>query len=1021
MRPNDLLKILSCLTIDSSNLQTDNLPIDLISMYIHNMYVNGSPLIRTELLKIILNLEINAKETILEKYNFDKLVSISIEQKNIDPTTKVDEEKAICFSISSVMLKIRSYLPKSMIRAFISLYYQPKHNYKTLILSHFLQVIDNYEEENDSIIYEISRILVENIAEGNLKFIPYVTYSAEHFRSNGSRKGDAISLTKLLEPIFSSQEVFNQPTQGLIKILRTWSGLFYYGIERHIVDDILLYLPSSPSKSIPIIKNLLKMEINNEKKITILDGYCGYLLSYLLKKGLIDKLLLCSQDRTTLTFLDEIIRFTGIKLDTNIAITASQTALQANDSKSFPSEHSVNKESQQMYSLLNIFSAPVVRKELGDFVQNDDPLLWDWKSIYMQLVRVLPFDEEVSMNAGARTFYTKLLDFFGNQFITLTEVQVLPLIKNCFIAFFDFLICLDYGFPIISSCDELKKMMLLSVHNVSNNPNVDKQSTIFFVFTMICKLAAMNEGVRLFTQWEITEVLNSMGTKVQTPAVAEMILPLLTFYPVSTISVSAYSRFLTSKVGEIRRLAIEELRKKEKNTPMFHVSGFLKLLVPHVKQLDAMLQNADESKKGEIEESLLLSLNLMCEFMQEDDHCLIDVAGDIQIHSILERRSHIIYSILLSREEALPLAHVDGEIEWWMKDGNLEYVSIFDKATECAFEDFFSPETRPEITSSKLDIPPHLFGQLSKAPTGQKKLSKYIPQLIEQCKASSNKKRRAAFFAIAHFASSAPEQLVDEFDLANVLIESAFTSKSLQLRGTLITCLSMFSRTKYFSDCLEKHNWQVIAFGARSAVIPIDPLIICVPPESNEEQEEVKEEKKDKEKAENEKIDAMKSNPYAPFILQLSDPITLHKGKADLISAYREQQNQLLTSETACVAMQLISDYSFSQDSRSFILGLFRSTPLVPITKITVDQEKLAECKVRIYEALQSGAPRGLEQVNWLKYKSASELRNHKFYKDFPELYIRDDMFEKTFKMSKTAFYSLPEEEKKAIRISSNK
>ena len=515
----------------------------------------------------------------------------------------------------------------------------------------------------------------------------------------------------------------------------------------------------------------------------------------------------------------------------------------------------------------------------------------------------------------------------------------------------------------------------------------------------------------------------------------------INFYPVSTISVPFYSRFLSSKNQQIMRLAIDNLRLKEKITPMFHVSGFLKLLVPHIKSLDQQLlvikpqeQIGTKPKSSSfisqtstasitsptappelLEENMSLSLNLMCEFMLKDDHCLIDVAGDAQIHDILGRRSHFIYSILLSREEALALANVDEEIEWWMKEGNEKYIEIYDKAVECAFEQQYNPSQTPEITSSLLQPPPHLFAQLAKAPTGQQKLSVYIPQLIEQCKNSGKKTMKAAFYALAHFASSAPEIYVKTYDIANVLIQSAFASSSLQIRGTLVSCLSLFQQSDYLSQTLQKNNWKVFRFGNRSCVIPVDPTILCDPVSETNQNIQHKPKEITSTVESKAKLEEMKKNPYYSLMVQLADPITMKQGKAELIQAYREHQSAILTPNTSLLASQLIADYSFSQDSRSFILGLFRSTPQMPLVTPKVDEEKHAECKVKIFEALQGGAPKGLDQVNWLKY-APGELTRHKFCKECPELYIRDDMLESTIGMSKSNFYKLTEEKRKTIR-----
>ncbi|EAY13914.1 hypothetical protein TVAG_028670 [Trichomonas vaginalis G3] len=967
LKPTELYKLISSLALDVPNQNIDELDLSIIAMYIHQLFVSQNPLIRSELLKIVLELEILSHDSIVEEYNFDKLVANSLEQKVSDTFTDCDNEKSVCFSIVSVMLHIRHYLPKAIIRALISLYYVPKHNYKPIILSYLAQHC-MFASKMNTLFNEINYIFIESLGEGSTKIIPYLLQQAEDYDSPARY---SIYFSQILVPIFDHK--YDVPRDSLISILHSWAGFFFYGIEKNILPEIFLQIPSDPSISVSIIKGILKLD---SLQHSILTPYRSYLISYLIQNNIIESLSAVSSNQDALELLNELVRLSCTKTSQIDDLPTTFTSNQGSFVKD------PEGSSSELFTLFNIFSTGIPSKDILSLVSNEDPLQLDWTQIHNLILRVLPYDETMALAAASRNFYDSLLNFFTNQFMTINISQQ-KIIVDVLYSFFDFLLPREYGFAIIASSNALQNLFLLSIHNISCNHNLDPTAPLVQVFKFLCSIIVKNEGTKLIQQWEIANTIFKSIAAIQSLSVAKLIIESIKLYPCTTIAAPMYLRLLMSKVHPISHEAILGLYKKVKETPNFHINVFLKILVPFIKHLDI--------SKGE--EMFPLALTCLCDIMMMDNACIIDIMGDSQMHSILSRRSHAIYSLILSREEALSLANTDNEIEWWLTKGNLEYVSLYNNAVEKAFS---------EKSDKEINIPPHLFGQLSKTQTGLAMLSTVIPRLIDDCNNKENIDiQRGAFFAIGHLASQAPEMIVSALDLASIIYNAAMNSYSYTLRGTLIVCLSLFAKTKYLSRFLEEKGWQIVNFKEETAVVPSDPtsLIVRLPEDEFETEDEGPRYK----------------GKFSSLIMQLSNIITMKAAKSQLVQIYREQQDELLRTENALAAMEQISEYSFNAEARAFVYGMFRTTSLMGMRPVQVSEEEKCEARVRVHESLQQSSPKPFSQITWQKYEP-KEMTNKKILRECPELYLKDDLFQSIVGHNKHDFYQLTDLERRMIR-----
>lgn len=970
LKPTELYKILECMVRDIPNQNVAELPLDVISMYMHNLFVSQNPLIRAQILKMIMQLEIASKFSIIEKYNFDKLIANSLEQKTGDTNNENDEEKTNCFSLISVILRLRNTLPKSIIRALISLYSVPKHNYKNLILSnlatHCLHI-----KQKSTILADINRLIVDSLGEGIQKAIPYIIQQAEDYSSPAR---SSIFLSDLLVHVF--QNKLAAPKESLIAILHTWAGLLYYGIEKNILQQIFLCIPSEPSIVVSFIKGLLNL---SSIQHTILTPYRAYLMTYFTKKGFIDSLSETSGKQDITELYNQLIQLS--------CTTTPIDVLPSNLEQPATFVKDPERSSSEVFTFFNIFSIGVPTRDLQTIVSGQDPLQWDWTQIHNVILRVLPFDESLAL--GSVNFYDALLNFFTNQFVTL-NIADHKIIADVLDAFFDFLMIRDYGFAIIASSQSLRNTFLLAIHNLTNNI-CDESSPLIHIFKNLCQMSVKNEGSKLLLQWEIVDVLFNAISNIKSLNIAKLTIQSMKLFPVSTISNPMYQRILMHKNKDIAKEAILGLFEKSQTTPMFHMMIFLRLLVPYVKYLDSMPGNED---------LLNLALNLMTYLMIKDQACIIDVMGDSQMHKILSVRSHVIYSLLLSREESLPLADIDKEIDWWLDIGNLQYVSIYDHAVKTAFSEKGKMDIIPEVPSEVVYMPPHLFGQLSKTQTGLMKLSTVLPRLIQACNSSEVDVQRGALFAIAHLASQASETIVSALDLATIAYDTAMKSDSYTLKGTLVVVLSLFAKTNYLSKFLESKNWQLVTFNGETIAVPNNPEVLIKPAPDN--------------------FQCLDEGPryrgsLSPLIMQLANIIMMKSAKSQLVQIYREHQEELMKPDNALAAMEQLAEYSFSNEARMFVYGLFRSTSLVPLKPFSAHEKDRDMAKVRIYEGLNSPSPQPFSQIQWQKY-NYSEIPKYKICRDAPEQYLKDEVFEKALGVKKEDFYKLSELEKRMIR-----
>lgn len=988
-------KVLRSIELSITKVAFDSLDIDNLAPLLHHIYCLQSSAIRSSVLRICCLIEAISPVSITEDYSFDYLVAASLDQKPPDPQPKLDEEKIAALSYSLLLLRFREYLPISILRGLISLYSIPvqaiSSPYKKNILNILCEasLFCDYLDE----VPEVCHILVDSLVDtGSPTLSSLLAYSIEH-------KLPLVRENRYLSPLLAPfaqlkpSEKLSNARKALSLFLRTWPGFLYFGIQSGAIIDLMRCLPHETDAVIAILRDLLKL---NATIPTVTDGYCGLFLSILLKLDLIEKLnQIASIKQSAASFLNELLPYTS-----HSGIFGFDLSQPSQNSQSVVALQSI--PNSILFDLAQTMTHEKQITTINNFVLDPDPKLWEWTPILILLTVVLPHNEAEANSQAARNFYKSLFNYFSGSFLTQPAGNCSTMVEPLF-ALIQLLMNKSWGSQIIESNTPMKKAMLQVLNSLQENIVIDSSSPQWAIFRCVTTLMSEGNGISILSHWGFHDILTSLGSKCTNPSICETILSTVKLYPEADLSIPVFWQFLSSPNNEIHKIAINDLRRKRRTTPNFQLGGFRGLIMPHVKEL---CSTNSISK-------LPIALNLLGEIISTDDQCLLIVATDKQLHEMLSQHSHFIYSLVLSKEEGLKyVPSLDAEIDWWMKKshGNLKYLSVFDKSVEFTFSGNLDVSTTNEPAifnhNGSAPAPPHLFGQLSKTKTGLEKLTLLIPKLIDELISvnSTVEQKRASMFALAHFASvPVTSSIIEKYDIAEKIINTAINSSSYVLKGSLISALSIFAQSRYLSSVLQKHNWQLFMFGNHQCVIPCDPLSLFEP---------------------------LVKNP--PPLVELNEPegeeyqniISLLKQLANtlLVKSARQQISQLMNTQKkdSCIALfahRLMANFHFPTDSRQFIYIIFKQTPLLPLNDFQVNAytQSLVLAKLNEIENDAKFVATPFVDIE-IPTKSIDQLINQKI--KYPEIYLSEEDFSNLIKLSKEEFYMLYEEEQNNIRQS---
>lgn len=1064
---NTMINVLQLLENEAEDYPADSIPFDFISPLIHQIYTSQNVFIRCSTLRIISFFEINSPISIIEKYQFDKLVCMSIEQKPPDPPLKIDEEKVVSFRIVLLLIKMRHTIPISIVRSLISLFYTPNHTFNGLIVSYLCQAILLCDEFPD--VPEVSQVLIDHLIEtGDQNLIDFFGYIFEKQYIFMNYKNFTSKLLSSLSGAFNQIVRLDQASKIVIKLLGTWPGLFCFGVKYNAIKKLVLTLPHFQTTIIKIFTKLLFL---NSPKMSTMNGYSGFLLYYLIKNNLINLLTdIESSNSETLTFIDHLLFFTShykknkeitndninaffnkgqilisnyISYNESFSTSMTQTpsvlppllkisqCIPSFSDSPFPNSPSTaNSSLPNSNSNLNAVSIPSLSSSPNSSnsnqislqtLSNSDKI--EWRKIHLLLTVILPHNRQESQSQAARDLYSKifkyffarpLADFPKKDYIITNEV-IFSLIElllptNC------------ENENDVFYLDESKDFILaiINVLNlvVSTKESIDDHHPVWSIIETFCRLMVNPIGISIFKKQNMVALLSDIGKKFTATKSVERLLRMVQFDPEPSFSSYFYSLFVNSNSPELVKISLDELKLKSRTVQNFHKKCLEPILLKFVMQ-----------QKNK------LAINVLIQIILENEDCLSIVAKDSSLHQIIKEHSRLMYCVMLRRPFEITAktatfdSIADQEIEYWMKTGIYEYVRDFDRATAVTFQnDKNNRDDKLIVVDGYALVPPHLFGQLSQNCEGFKKLKNLVPTLLNILQKNDYddddkeiEEKRAALFALAHFGSVKGGATAET---VNAMIQAAMTSGSCALAGTLIDCLSIMTTDAAVNEVIAKNGFTSFEFGDHKCVIPdqisLEKLDIF---ESESDFE------KDGTESDLSPSDTSLVNLKIPSKIALQLPLLLNPIHQQyctqfLFKASRGEVNSdepVLTTQNAFYAHQLVAQCTFIPSARKYVFDLFRSTPIVEQRNdVIINQRMLAECLAKTDEATTASqmmlASYGFSTVPIPKF-TASEIKNKKQNTPVPEVYLRDEEFPSVAGVpDRNSFYFLPPEQQNAIR-----
>ena len=1017
MSVTEIIWILKLLEVEARSLDIENTPMQFVAAYIHQLYIpHQSSRIKSTLIMICGRLESVAKESILERYHFDKIVALAIEQSPIQHSkSDEDEIRMSAFFVVSVMLRMRRSLPKTILRSLANFYaVTSQPSFKPLILNYLLETV--VMTSSAERVPEIGTTLVDAVLDVKChqqdSILKVLCYGLE---KRGSFIHNSFLVWRLLAPLSPmpvnekeakvgddvSEEKQERVCNVIVSVLQNWAGVFAFGLKMNGFKSILMCLRHKESYVVRILSRLLKLDV---PRSSVLESYTGFILLILKQNGLLEKLSeVTERSVEAAKFLASLMpycsRYDALGLPKYIPYDEMEDQKEQNGAVDLD------------LVLMKVSGMPPAIK---GFKLAPNPSDWNWNVIYLLLTVVLPNNTDCESD-DAKAFYDTLFEFFfcGRDMVYKSNTNK-HLMCECLVSLFDLLLSQSKGGVDVLSraIPKLKPAFMIAVNKL-NKGNVKEDEGIlpWTFFRCLAKLVSTDNGLRVLPKDNLSDVLKLVGKKCRDVAVIRTMLEHLQFLPQPywTWTEQICRKFLKKKDINVTKAVIEAFSAKMKVSPA--VTDMFLFIVDSAKTMAADGNYAE----------LQLMLGVMAEFLRQSTKCQEMACQLYDTESVLYEHSHTVFCQIFGSEEALTHIDISAEIDWWMTRGNLEYVDTWDSAVAASFNTPWctTPDSIPSIimVDGVAIVPTHLFGELSKHDHGRETLKRFIPELLEQLNSNNIKEQRAAAFALAHFASvPETEETVCKFNIARAIVSSLTSRNSYTLPGTAIACLSLFSRTHSFAKVLEDINWEELVYGPYSCVVPSDPLSVLPP------------------RAENEDLHLgqplhIDGNPeYVQSLIELCNPVRRSRQSAEKISdaaksklqmASRDKRDELLNPTMALAAGQLLGELNYSSEMRSFIYDKFRSTPFMKPPSASLDPESVAIVRALIGEAKnrdEIDPSVVFSELPIPKFELGQLPLKRPGVQLVPEVYLSDEDLEKALGTTRSQFYQLSVEEQAELR-----
>lgn len=1073
---NSLVTLLNAADEEIDSYDFSNAPLDVIATYIHQLYLNNSPEIRSVLLRLVLAIENMQSESILETYNFDKIVALSFDHRlNQDSSvaqSQKDEEKYSAFGVVYLLNKKKRSIPISIIRALVS-YYNSLNtqnsnittlSYKSILILYLCEAIIN-DPKQILAVPDLGQIIVDALASGSPS-LPAMNDSAIDSISNlfiySIEKNYDFTHQKncfshLIKPFATfkpsppnDSKKMQMITSAVAKILKTWPGILHAGFRLGMLADLVECLPHQPEAVISLFRELLVLE----DKASIWDPYTGILLYGLTQLGFIKQLHSTAEktieneresnqstsSSTISSFLNKLLPFVTLAENTS---TANPEASTTTTAIAIASSSSKTIDPQDAYRQIAKSTKKSMAHTMGDSrsitKQTTVPKYSEinnksdkYQLILEVLTVIIPPNEIELKSENTKQFCLEVLNSFKEN--TNTRRLLGGINQQCLIALLQLLVTQENLFEILMNNEEFTKKLKDIFEKAKKNEIAE--DVLPYHLSGITVLTRNERGTEYLKKKGVADILITLGStkdnpnapKVTDEKIANIIINQLDIRQDISIEKQILISFLNSPIQAIREIAISKVKSYQNNMSSLSENNsfeskssiskevFETVVIPYVEY-----SNCSED-----------SIELFVEILNSDPFCLECAIKYEKIFDELRKQeSHCAYSLFFSKPESFKKTIVGSngetvnaaeyELEWWMKEGVILYVKKYDNSI-----------AKNHVT------PPHLFGMLCKTNEGRELAKSKIPKLVDLLVSSKKMKgKRGALFALSQYGSKPHQKIIEtlqEAKAVETMFEQAFKSDSLVLKGSLIVALSMMAPTKYLTSLLDANHWQYFRFGSHMSVVPTNVIDyigglkeIKFTPEQfsykftdDNDSKKVTEEMKKYGFLENDDKETIKDiESILKNLLLLICPLTQNQARNELKNLLQKRQDLFDRPELFLAVQEILTKFDITSDNRFMISRLFTKTPLYNANKDEFKFDSLAEATLlaKLFTFMGTPVPlKTLSETQVPKYP-ANHLKNSKVCPSCPEAYLEDNEFETATGKSKDAFYnSLSDEERDKIR-----
>jgi serine/threonine protein kinase len=388
-------------------------------------------------------------------------------------------------------------------------------------------------------------------------------------------------------------------------------------------------------------------------------------------------------------------------------------------------------------------------------------------------------------------------------------------------------------------------------------------------------------GIEVLNRLKLTEMIQGVGRSCNSAELVPDLVKCFENCSISNLVCQFFYEFMLTGHVDVFKSCVSELTgviNRIAEGTMIYSDVFMRY----------MRSNMAEDVEGKLD----YFMNAVHGLWLENELCLEATARNRFLHSILQKVTRRLYSLLFSRWTGMSRGDVDAELAWWLSTGNGEYAKDFEKSL---------------CRGMTGKVPPHLFGALAQLEQGRAKIIPHLPGLLKQMQSNSEADRNGALFAIAHFgANKATHDSLQQLQAIETIVRQ-WNSSSWTSKGLIISALSLVADSRYFTSVLAGHEWNLFRFGDHVVAFPVNSSQVYITFELP-----VSPGRGD-------------AHPIHSLIRQLSSPITMAKAKSTLEA---ESADVLKRQDLALFTYQFMSEFTVSPGARMFLMQLFGSVSL---------------------------------------------------------------------------------------------